>query len=164
MPDQSEAWLICQSNHHTDPWALTAAMPYSQVPTGSPQSRPTVPAAPKPVPQSADSAADLQRRLDNANAYFRRKAAEVLTDDSAVRLMAVLYQDGLVELADFNSGELGIPLAKIAAAGFCEIGVTAIYVTQSGERFVGSLIPSSPVTDATSSRKSPPTQTADNTL
>ena len=120
MPDQSEAWLICQSSHHTDPWALTAAMPHSRVPTGYPQSKPTAPAAPKSMPQSSDSASNLRQRLDRANAYFRRKAAEVLTDDTAVRLLAVLYQRGLIELEHFNSGQHGIPLAKIIAAGFCE--------------------------------------------
>ena len=159
MPNPSDPWLICCNEHRRDPWASELPAPQNRTPLLAPQSR--KPSKPKPP---SDSTSHLQRRLDNANAYFRRKAAEVLTDDSAVRLMAVLYQDGLVELAGFSSGELGIPLAKIAAAGFCEISVTAIYVTQSGERFVGSLIPLSPATDATSSRKSPPTQTADSTL
>ena len=158
MPNPSEAWLFCCNEHHRDPWASDPTAPQNRIPLLAPQSLPAV-----QEPPPSDPTADLQRRLDNANAHFRRKAAEVLTDDSAVRLMAVLYQDGLVELADFNNRQLGIPLAKIAAAGFCEIGANAICITQSGQNSVGSLIPFVPATGATSDRK-PPTQTADNAL
>lgn len=157
MPNPSEAWMICCNEHHRDPWASDPAAPQNRIPFPAPQSQPE-----DQMPPS-DPTADLQCRLDNANAYFRRKAAEVLTDDSTVRLMAVLYQDGLVELADFNNRQLGIPLAKIAAAGFCEIRANAICITQSGQNFVGSLIPFVPATDAASHRTAP-TQTADNAL
>ena len=136
MPNPSEAWLICRDEHHRDPWTPERGAPHNRIPLLAPQSQP---AGQEPPP--SDRTADLQRRLDNANAHFRRKAAEVLTDDSAVRLMAVLYQDGLIELSDFNTSELGIPLAKIAAAAFCEIGTSAIWITQSGQRFIWSLLP-----------------------
>lgn len=158
MPNPSEAWLLFCNEHHRDPWTSEPPTPQNRIPVPAPQSQPA-----GQTPLASDTIADLQRRLDNANAHFRRKAAEVLVDDSAVRLMAVLYQDGLVELADFNNRQLGIPLAKIAAAGFCEIGANAICITQSGQNFVGSLIPFVPTTDAASHRTAP-TQTADNAL
>ena len=148
MADHSEVWLVCHGNHHADPWGPTAAMPLSRIPPGSPQTKPAASAAQKPMPQSADPVSNLQQRLARANAYFRRKAAGVLTDDTAVRLLADLYQHGLIEFERFNSVRHGIPLAKISAAGFCEIGATAIYITLSGERFIGSLIPLDPATDA----------------
>ena len=116
-----------------------------------------------PYRRPPNSTRNLRRRLNNASAHFRRRAAEVLTDDTAVRLLAVLYQDGLVELAKLNAGQLAIPLAKLTAAGFCEIGVNAICITESGQRFVWSLMPFVPATGAASHRKTP-TQTADNTL
>lgn len=163
MPNQFEAWLICYSDHHTDPWDPDPAAPHNNTPLCSLQPEPARPAAQNPIPPTSDSTRNLRRRLDNANAYFRRKAAEVLTDDTAVGLLAVLYQDGLVELAKLNAGQLAIPLAKLTAAGFCEIGVNAICITESGQRFVWSLIPFVPATDAGSHRKTP-TQTADNTL
>ena len=158
MANLSEAWLLCRNQHHRDPWTSEPPTPQNRIPVPAPQSQ-----TEGQTPPASAPTADLQRRLDNANAYFRRKAAEVLTDDSAVRLMAVLYQDGLVELADFNKRQLGLPLAKIAAAGFCEIGANAICITQSGQNFIGSLIPFVPATDAASHRTTP-TQTADNAL
>ena len=91
------------------------------------------------------SALRLARQLA-AQARQRQRALppQFLADDTAARLLAVLYQDGLVDLANFNAGELGRLLAKLTAAGFCEIGVNAIWITQSGQNFVGSLIPLSP--------------------
>lgn len=74
--------------------------------------------------QSADLPGSQRQRIDRADAHFRRKAAEVLADDTALRLLAVLYQDGLIELAKFNASEPGIPPAKLTAAGFCESAPT----------------------------------------
>lgn len=81
----------------------------------------------------------LQQRLDNVNAHFRRRAAAVLTDDAARGLLDILYQDGVFDLADFNAGEHGVPLAKLTAANFCEIGANAICITDAGQRFVMSI-------------------------
>ena len=81
----------------------------------------------------------LRRRLDNANRYFHRKAAEVLSDDAALRLLAAIYQIGVIDLADFDSCVYGVPLAKLTAANFCEIGARVIYVTESGQRFIESI-------------------------
>ena len=86
-----------------------------------------------------DQAAGLQQRIDNANAYFRRKAAEVCTDEVALRLLAVLYQDRVIDLADCDAGQQGVPLAKLTAANFCEVGTKVIYITESGQRFVESI-------------------------
>lgn len=84
-------------------------------------------------------AVGLQQRIDNANAHFRRKAAEVFIDEVALRLLAVLYQDSVVDLADCDVGQRGVPLAKLAAANFCEVGANVIYITESGQRFVESI-------------------------
>jgi hypothetical protein len=81
----------------------------------------------------------LRQRLDNANRYFHRKAAEVFSDDVALRLLAAIYQVGVIDLADFDSCEYGVPLAKLTAANFCEIGARVIYVTESGQRFIESI-------------------------
>ena len=134
MPNPSEAWLFYCHEHHRDPWALSTTASHNPAALRSLRAEPVATAA-------HNATRDLQRRLEIANAYFRRKATEVLTDDTALGMMAVLYQDGLIDIAKLNEGQLAIALAKITAAGFCEIGVHAICITQSGERFVGSLIP-----------------------
>ena len=85
------------------------------------------------------SAQELQYRLDNANDYFRRKATEVLNDAVALQLLVTLYESSVVEIADMDWCEYGIPLAKLTAASFCQIGNTVIYITDSGYRFVDSI-------------------------
>ena len=81
----------------------------------------------------------LQQRLDNANALFRRKAAEVFNDDAALRLLAELYEDVIIDISDFDSGKHGLSLAKLTAAHFCEIGANVIYITESGQRFIKAI-------------------------
>ena len=83
---------------------------------------------------------DLQQRLDNANRYFERKAAEVLDDDDAVRLLAILYQRVVIDTSEIDSPELGLALAKLTAANFCEIGTDTAFITKSGQRFIDSII------------------------
>ena len=82
---------------------------------------------------------DLRQRLENANAYFRWKAAEVFEDESAVRLLAKLYESVIIEFSDFDSCEDGVSLAKLTAAAFCEFSSTGIYITESGQRFIESI-------------------------
>lgn len=139
----SEAWLVCHSDRHSDPWDADPAASHNRIPLAFPPPRTRRASSAKPHA----SALRLARQLA-AQARQRQRALppQVLADDTAARLLAVLYQDGLVDLANFNAGELGILLAKLTAAGFCEIGVNAIWITQSGQNFVGSLIPLSPET------------------
>ena len=86
------------------------------------------------------SSDDLQQRLNNANRYFERKAAEVLDDDRAVRLLAVLYQRVVIDISEIDSPELGLALAKLTAANFCEIGTDTAFITKSGQKFINSII------------------------
>lgn len=82
---------------------------------------------------------ELQHRLDNANDYFGRKASEVLNDEAALKLLAALYQLGVIETSDIDWCESGIPVAKLTAANFCQIGAKVVYVTESGQRFIESI-------------------------
>ena len=78
-------------------------------------------------------------RLANANDYFRRKAAEVFMDDTALSLLGELERSFTVNLADLNIHERGLALAKLTAAGFVEIGARVIYITEAGQRYVQSI-------------------------
>ena len=81
----------------------------------------------------------IRQRLDNANRHFRRKAAEVLADEDAVRLLADLYQSVNIALDEFDTCERGFALAKLTAANFCEVGARVIYITEAGQRFIEAL-------------------------
>ena len=82
---------------------------------------------------------ELRRRLANANDYFHRKASEVLNDEAALKLLAALYEEKVIDIEDIDMRESGIPLAKLTAANFCQIGAKVIYVTDHGYRFVDSI-------------------------
>jgi hypothetical protein len=81
----------------------------------------------------------LAQRVDSANAYFRRKAAEVLDDEHALEYLNNLYHQVVVDIPDSGISPDGFALGKIAAANFCEIGANAISITLSGRRFVESI-------------------------
>ncbi len=85
------------------------------------------------------SAEDLRQRLEDVNAYFRWRTAEVIEDESAVRLLARLYEAITMEFSEFDSSKDGISLAKLTAAAFCEFSSTGIYITESGQRFIESI-------------------------
>ena len=85
------------------------------------------------------AAANLRRRLDNFNRHFRRKAAAVLNDDAALRLLAAMYSNVVVETDEFDFCKHGRALAKLTAANFCEIGANSIYITESGQRFIDNI-------------------------
>ena len=86
-----------------------------------------------------DPTEDLRQRLESANTYFRWKAADVFEDESAVRLLAKLYESVVMDFSDFDSCKDGISLAKLTAAAFCEFSSTGIYITESGQRFIESI-------------------------
>ena len=90
----------------------------------------------KTLPASTE---DLRRRLDNANRHFRRKAAAVLGDEDAVRLLAELYQSFNLDIEEFDTCRQGIALAKLTAANFCEVGAKVIYITEAGQSFIEAL-------------------------
>ncbi len=88
---------------------------------------------------AVDPEEELRHRLDNANDYFRRKASEVLNDEDALRLLAQLYEAGTLDLTEIDTCKDGIPLAKLTAANFCQIGARIAYITDSGLQFIDSI-------------------------
>ena len=87
----------------------------------------------------SEDSTNLRERLDNANAHFRRKAAQVLDDDDALKLLDDLYQNVVQDIQDTEIPAAGVGLAKLAAANFCEVGANVIYITHAGRRFVESI-------------------------
>lgn len=90
-------------------------------------------------PEPASQPEDPQRSLDRFNRHFRRKAAAVLNDESALRLLAAMYTRVVVETDDFDFGKHGYALAKLTAANFCEISANSIYITKPGQRFIDNI-------------------------
>ena len=88
---------------------------------------------------TTNSTENLRHRLANANDYFRRKASEVFNDQAALDLLKALYQDVVVDIAAFDVCESGLPLARLTAANFCEVGAKVIYITEAGQRFIDTL-------------------------
>ncbi len=83
---------------------------------------------------------ETKEQLENANSYFRRKAAEVATDEQAISLLTdVFYPETTINIEHVDTRRSGIALAKLTAAAFCEIGARSIYITEAGQRFVKSL-------------------------
>ena len=82
---------------------------------------------------------DLQQRLDQVNRQFRRKASEVLIDESALHLLADLYKDVVLNLEGLDLERDGLPLAKLTAAHFAEVGAKVICITEAGQRFMESI-------------------------
>ena len=79
---------------------------------------------------------ELRDRLANTDRHFRRKAVAVFRDKEAIRLLATLHQQSSVSTQEFVVGADGIPLAKLAAANFCNIGSSSIDITIDGRRFI----------------------------
>ena len=86
-----------------------------------------------------DVTEELRQRLNNANNHFRWKAAEVLGDEDAVRLLVKLYQRSTIRIAELDTCQDGISLARLTAANFCEIGANLVYITEAGQGFIESL-------------------------
>ena len=78
-------------------------------------------------------------KLDEFEQHFRRKAAAVLIDDDALRLLALFYIETVIENSDFDFCQNGRSLAKLTAAHFCEVGANGIYITDRGQRLINSL-------------------------
>ena len=82
---------------------------------------------------------ELRQRLEDANDYFKRKAADVLNDEHALGLLCDLYETVVIDISEFDSCLNGISLSKLTAANFCEVGAKVIFITASGRRFVESI-------------------------
>ena len=89
--------------------------------------------------ESSRSSENLRVRLANANDYFRRKASEVYNDQEALDLLKTIHQDVVVDISNFDACSHGIPLSKLTAANFCEIGAKVIFITDAGRNFISSL-------------------------
>lgn len=87
----------------------------------------------------ANPSENLRLRLENANSYFRRKASAVFGDSASLALLKSLYEDIVVDISDFDACENGLPLAKLTAANFCEVGAKVIHITEAGQQFIDSL-------------------------
>ena len=79
---------------------------------------------------------ELRQRLDNANNYFRRMAADVFGDEESIKLLVDLYQKTAIKLSEFDASRRGIALSRLTAAHFCEVGYNLIYITEAGQRFI----------------------------
>ena len=82
---------------------------------------------------------NLRKRLNNADRHFRRKAAAVFNDPTAVSLLKSLRSRVLIETEEFDFCGKGRALAKLTAANFCEIGANSVYITEPGQRFVDKI-------------------------
>ena len=92
-----------------------------------------------PSDEGSEASNNLELRLNNANRYFRKMAAAVFNDDEAIKLLRSMYRAVLVENEAFDFQQNGHALARLAAANFCELGPTDIYITQAGQRFIDNL-------------------------
>ena len=63
----------------------------------------------------------------------------MLRDKDAALLLATLYKQSNMRVQDFDTCTFGIPLAKLAAANFCDIGSRSIYITMAGREFIESI-------------------------
>ena len=79
------------------------------------------------------------KRLRQVNQYFKIKAGDVLSDESCVKFLANLYQANAMAYEEIDINEKSLALAKLAAAGFAELGELKFQITESGCRFIDSL-------------------------
>lgn len=81
----------------------------------------------------------LARRAARARTYFTRKATAVLWDDDAMNLLVSLMKKGPANQEDFGISQQGLAFAKLAAAGFVDIGATVVHITHYGSQFLRAL-------------------------
>ena len=63
-------------------------------------------------------------------------AAAVLNDDTAVRLLARSYENEEIGFSELGIGDEAKALARLAAAGFCDIGELKMRITPRGRGFI----------------------------
>ena len=79
-------------------------------------------------------------RIERVNSYFKLKAAEVFNDEASVRLLARLYESHALAYRDLPVNETnGVALARLTAAGFCEVGPLRARITDDGQRFIDNI-------------------------
>ena len=84
----------------------------------------------------AESRLNANERLKRVNKYFKLKAADVLSDDLSVRLLAKLYEAESIEFPELDIDDASRALAKLTAAGFCDLGELKLQITDSGRQFI----------------------------
>ena len=87
----------------------------------------------------------LQARVENESSHLRRMVAAVVNDQEALRLMARLHDRESIETKELEDS--AIPLAKITAANFAQVGAHLVHVTGPGRKFVQSIRESGAVPD-----------------
>ena len=83
-----------------------------------------------------ESRLNINERLKRVNKYFKLKAADVLSDDLSVRLLAKLYEAESIGFPELGIDDASKALAKLTAAGFCELGELKLQITDSGRQFI----------------------------
>lgn len=78
-------------------------------------------------------------RIKAVNRYFKLKAADVFGDEQSVRLLARLYEADSASYEDLDIDEYAKAFAKLAAAGFCELGANKLQITDNGRKFIESI-------------------------
>ena len=99
----------------------------------------TQPITEEGIPQTRAVASRSEERLSEVNQHFRRKAAAIINDDAAVRLLASIYSRVLAKTSDFDFCQDGRSLAKLTAAHFREADANGMYITHRGQRFIDYL-------------------------
>lgn len=82
---------------------------------------------------------EMQDRLDRANRYFRLKAAEVLGSETAKGLLLELAKRQTIPYEEISTSETGVGLARLSAAGFCDLWQGRFTITDAGIKFVAEL-------------------------
>jgi len=84
----------------------------------------------------------VEEALERAHLYFRVCAGRVIDSEEAVVLLARLGMGLLTRESQWDGLDLcsiAIPLAMLAAAGFCEVEPDSVCITDSGRRFLAHL-------------------------
>lgn len=82
--------------------------------------------------------------FEAVRSYFQVKQAEVFSDEQAHELLVALYNAKEAGKA-LTYEELGLKneargVAKLAAAGFCELGERNVKITKTGEQFIQAIL------------------------
>lgn len=74
-----------------------------------------------------------QEMLERINRHFAWRKAQVLADDTTLRLLAVLYEKGAIDKNEFDGAKWAFPLARLAAANMCEVGAAVVSISEFGQ-------------------------------
>ena len=90
-----------------------------------------------------EAVTEASQRLEAVNRYFRVKGGEVFEDRDSLTLLCELQARKVIprdEWENVNFSKNTIALAKLAAANFAEVSQHSVRITDSGEKFLKSLL------------------------